>query len=57
MTLGAVNKAELQVQDLAVNAEQKPVVPSRKTPAVDLRTALRAKFGNMIFKLKLRITI
>lgn len=51
VTLGAVNKAELQVQGLVANAEHKPVAPSRKTPAVDLRTVLRAKFGNMFLNL------
>lgn len=49
MTLGVVNKAELQVQGLVTNAVHKPVAPSLKTPAVDLRTLLRARFGNMLF--------
>lgn len=49
MTLGVVNKAELQVQGLVPNAGHKPVAPSLNTPAVDLRTVLRAKFENMLF--------
>lgn len=49
MTLGVVNKAELQVHGFDANAEHKPVAPSLNPPAVDLRTVLRAKFGNMLF--------
>lgn len=49
MTLGVVNKAELQVQGLVTDTEHKPVAPSLNTTAVDLRTVLRARFGNMLF--------
>lgn len=50
LTLGPVNKAELDVQGFADRAAHKPPL-SRKTPADSFRAVLRAKLGNMVVRI------